>query len=139
MKTFVKSVMFTGVLAMAASSMAAAQASNSWFEQWYRAKYGRPAPTEQARLMADEANTAYRAETPNQITKPGNTWFEGWYRAKYGRPSPPEEARIQAEQSNTAYREETAVEVPALRNSWYEGWYRAKFGRPSPSEKMRSK
>jgi hypothetical protein len=26
-----------------------AQTSNSGFEQWYRAKYGRPSPTEQAR------------------------------------------------------------------------------------------
>jgi hypothetical protein len=95
MKPFVRNIMFTGVLAMAASSMAVAQTSSSWFEQWHRAKYGRPAPTEQARLAAYEENTAYRAETPNQVTEPVNTWFEGWYRAKYGRPSPQEEARIQ--------------------------------------------
>ncbi len=123
---------------MVASSIAFAQTSSSQFEQWYRTKYGRPAPTEQARMAAYEENTAYRAETPNQVTEPVNTWFEGWYRAKYGRPSPPEEARIQAEQSNTAYREETTVQVPRLQSSWYEGWYRAKFGRPSPLEEMRS-
>ena len=65
MKPIARNIVFTGVLAMAASSMAVAQTSSSWFEQRHRAKYGRPSPTEQARLTADEANTAYRAETPN--------------------------------------------------------------------------
>jgi len=41
MKPFVRSIMFTGVLAMAASSVAVAQTSSNSFEQWYRAKYGR--------------------------------------------------------------------------------------------------
>lgn len=123
--------------AQAARSMAIAQTSNSSFEQWYRAKYGRPAPTEPGRLTAEEANTAYRAETPSQITEPANTWYQGWYRAKNGRPSPSEEARIQAGQSNTAYREEMPAHLPAPGNTWYEGWYRAKFGRPSPLEEMR--
>lgn len=134
MKPFVRNVMFTGMLAVAASSMAVAQTSSSWFEQWYRAKYGRPSPTEAARSAAEQENTAYREETPREVAVPANTWYEGWYRAKFGRPSPAEEARIQAEQSNTAYREEKAVQVPAPQNSWYEGWYHAKFGRPSPLE-----
>ncbi len=125
--------------AQAARSMAVAQTSNSSFEQWYRAKYGRPSPTEEARMTANEANTAYRAETPSHVAEPANTWYEGWYRAKFGRSSPTEEAPIQAEQSNTAYREETAVQVTAPGNNWYEGWYRAKFGRPSPLEEMRLK
>ena len=139
MKPFVRSMMFTGVLAMAAGSMAVAQTNSNSFEQWYRAKYGRSTPTEEARVAANEANTAYRAETPGQVAGPANTWYEGWYRAKFGRPSPTEEARIQAEQSNTAYREETPGQVTAPGNNWYEGWYRAKFGRPSPLEEKRSK
>ncbi len=141
MKPFVRSIMFTGVLAMAASSMAVAQTSSNSFEQeqWYRAKYGRPSPTEEARSAAIEANTAYRAEAPGQVAEPANTWYEGWYRAKFGRSSPTEEARIQAEQSNTAYREETPTQITAPGNNWYEGWYRAKFGRPSPLEEKRLK
>lgn len=136
MKPFVKSIMFTGILAMAASSVAVAQTSSNSFEQWHRAKYGRPSPTEQARVAANEANTAYRAETPGQVAELTNTWYEGWYRATFGRPSPSEEARIQAEQSNTAYREEAPVQVGAPANTWFEGWYRAKYGRQSPSEEM---
>jgi hypothetical protein len=139
MKLFIRRMMFTGLLAMAASSMAVAQTSSNSFEQWYRAKYGRPSPTEESRVPAKEANTAYRAETPGQVAKPANTWYEGWYRAKFGHPSPAEEARIQTEQANTAYREETPVQFTTPANTWYEGWYRAKYGRPSPSEEMRLK
>ncbi len=94
MKPFVRSIMFTGVLAMAASSMAVAQTSSNSFEQWYRAKYRRPSPTEEARIQAEQSNTAYREETPAQVTAPGNNWYEGWYRAKFGRPSPLEEKRL---------------------------------------------
>ena len=132
MKPFARNMMFTGVLAMAAGSIAVAQTSSGQFEQWYRAKYGRPSPTEVARVAAEQENTAYREEAPRLVAAPMNTWFEGWYRAKYGRPSPSEEARIQAEQANTAYREETPTKAAAPANNWYEGWYRAKFGRPSP-------
>lgn len=70
MKPFVRNIMFTGVIAMAASSIAVAQTSSSWFEQ------------------------KYRAETVRQVAEPANTWNEGWYRAKFGRPSPLEEMRL---------------------------------------------
>jgi hypothetical protein len=70
---------------------------NSWSEQWYRAKYGRPSPLEEARLNAEQANTAYREETTSQVAIPANTWYEGWYRAKFGRPSPTEEAGLKAQ------------------------------------------
>ena len=79
---------------MVASSIAAAQTSSSQFEQWYRAKYGRPSPTEMARVSAVQANTAYREETPRQVAAPATTWYEGWYRAKFGRPSPLEKMRL---------------------------------------------
>jgi hypothetical protein len=139
MKPIIRNMMFTGLLAMAASSIAVAQTSTRQFEQWYGSKYGRPAPTEVARVAAEQENTAYREEAPRQVTTPINPWFEGWYRAKYGRPSHPEEARIQAELANTAYREEKAVQAGAPGNNWYEGWYRAKFGRSSHLAEMRSK
>jgi len=36
-----RSILFTAVLAMVASTSMVAQ-SNNWSEQWYRAKFGRP-------------------------------------------------------------------------------------------------
>jgi len=137
MKNFGKNILFASVLAMTAGSMAVAQSGNNWSEQWYRAKYGRPSPTEVARVQAAEANTAYREKSAVQAVAPQNTWFEAWYRAKYGRPAPTEEARIQAEAENTAYRQETPVRVTKPRNTWFEAWYRAKYGRPAPTEEMR--
>jgi len=131
-----RSIFFTAVLAMVATTSMVAQ-SNSWSEQWYRAKFGRPSPTEEARIQAAQENTAYREVTPAQTAVPSNAWFEGWYRAKFGRPSPTEEARIQTEQANTAYREVTPTQAVTPTNAWFEGWYRAKFGRPSPTEEAR--
>ena len=93
MKPFARNMMFTGVLAMAAGSIAVAQTSSGQFEQWYRAKYGRPSPTEVARVAAEQENTAYREEAPRLVAAPMNTWFEGWYRAKFGRQSPLAEMR----------------------------------------------
>ncbi len=134
-----RSILFTAVLAMVASTSMVAQSSSSWSEQWYRAKYGRPAPTEEARIQAAQENTAYREVTPVQSVTPTNVWFEGWYRAKYGRPAPTEEARIEAERANTAYREVAPTQAVVPANAWFEGWYRAKYGRPSPSEEARAK
>jgi len=119
---------------MAAGSMAIAQSGNNWSEQWYRAKYGRPSPTEQARIQAEEANTAYREEPVSQISTPSNNWFDGWYRMKYGRPSLMEQARIDAAEASTAYREEPAGRASIPVNQWFDGWYRAKYGRSSPLE-----
>ncbi len=96
MKLSMRSIIFTGILAMSANSVLVAQTPNTWFEGWYRAKYGRLAPTEEVRLKAEQANTAYREATPTPAAVPVNTWFEGWYRAKHGRPSPTEEARLEA-------------------------------------------
>ena len=76
------------------SARATAYRESSQFEQWYRAKYGRPSPAEMARVSAEQANTAYREETPRQAVAPANTWLEGWYRAKFGRPSPLDEMRL---------------------------------------------
>ena len=44
MKTFAKSILISSILAIAATAPMVAQSSSSQFDQWYRAKYGRPAP-----------------------------------------------------------------------------------------------
>lgn len=58
MKPSIKAIMLTVVFSMGASSLLVAQPSNSRFEQWYRAKYGRPSPTEQARLDSAKQTAA---------------------------------------------------------------------------------
>lgn len=71
MRLFTRSILITGVLAIGtttlmvaqttqekntadrkATSVQAATPPNPWFEGWYRAKYGRPSPQEEARLKA---------------------------------------------------------------------------------------
>ena len=91
MKTFVNSILITGIFATLATTSLAAQTSNPGFEQWYRAKYGRPAPTGQARQ-----NTPQASPTPTEAAQPtvAVTGFEHWYRAKYGRPAPTEQALL---------------------------------------------
>ena len=91
-------ISFAG-LAIAAAGFG--QTSNSWFEQWHRAKYGRYSPMEEARQKATQESTAFREETatqPASRTESGpNSWREQWFKAKYGRYSPMEEARQKAE------------------------------------------
>lgn len=50
MKSFFKVLLLTGIAAIGTNGLLAAQTGNSWAEQIYRAKYGRPSPTEEARL-----------------------------------------------------------------------------------------
>jgi hypothetical protein len=84
MKTFARSIIFTGAMAIGATGLMAAPASNDWFDQWYKAKYGRSSPAEEARLKAERESTAFREE-PDREVAPARTWFEEWHRAKYGR------------------------------------------------------
>ncbi len=130
-----------------------AQPSNMWREQWFKAKYGRYSPTEEARQRADRANAgaAFREDitTPNAVryetAKPANSWQEQWFKAKFGRSSPTEEARQRADQANVgaAHREDTrlqptpSTDSTAPVNSWREQWFKAKFGRYSPTEEAR--
>ena len=137
MKTIVKNILVTAVAALTVSPFAIPQSNSNGFEQWYRAKYGRPSPTEQARIDAEKANTAYREVAPAPAS-PANTWFEQWYRAKYGRPSPTEQARLDAEQANTAYREVPTNADVLSGNARFEAWYRAKYGHSSPLDQSRS-
>jgi len=132
MKTLVRNVLVIGALAMSANGLMAAQASNSWFEQWYKAKYGRSSPTEEARQRAEQANTAYREETTPRIAASANAWLENFWRAKYGRSSPTEEARLRAERESTAYREEVTPKPAMPANTWRDDFWKAKYGRPFP-------
>lgn len=68
MRSSIKRIVLSAVFTMGASSLLVAQSSNSWAEQWYRAKLGRPSPTEQARIDAAMLETSPRG-TPTAITK----------------------------------------------------------------------
>lgn len=62
--------------------------ANTWFEDFFHAKYGRSSPREDARLRAEHANTAYREEATPKAAVPTNTWRNDFWKAKYGRPFP---------------------------------------------------
>jgi hypothetical protein len=102
MKPFVRSILISSILSITASSIMVAQTSNSQFEQWYRAKYGRPSRTEQARLNTPQptANAAEATQVPASVS--AQAGFEQWYLVKYGRPSPTQEVRLQSPQTTPA-------------------------------------
>jgi hypothetical protein len=116
MKPLVRSILFTGILAIVASSSMVAQTSNSWSEQWYRAKFGRPSPTEQARLKTPQVAAASPDAKLPPVAVSANGGFGQWYRAKYGRPSPTEEARLETMQVNSASPEATPPAVAVSSN-----------------------
>jgi hypothetical protein len=115
MKTLARSILITGILAIVANSSMIAQTSNSGFEHWYRAKYGRPAPTEQARLN-QQVNAASPEATPLPIAVSANVGFEQWYRVKYGRTSPTEQARLEIPHVNAASQKATLPTVAVSAN-----------------------
>lgn len=72
MKPSIKAIILTAVFTMGASSLAVAQPS-TWAEQWYRAKFGRQSPTEEARLNAGEQTTTKSTATAsNDLAAPTN-------------------------------------------------------------------
>ena len=93
MKTLVKSILLAGALVIGANGLMAAPASNEWFEQWYKAKYGRSSPLEDARLKAERESTAFREEVTPKAAMPANTWRDDFWKAKYGRPFPGNEVK----------------------------------------------
>ena len=124
MRTFLSGILLASALAVGVN---AAPASKDWFEQWYKAKYGRPSPSEEARLKADRESAAFREET-RHVATPRSNWIEDHFKAKLGQNTPAEEARIKAERESSAFREEPARETaPAKTQS--EEWFRAKYGR----------
>src|SRR6266700_3843208 len=94
MRMFVRSLLLSGALLMGASGLMAQ--TNSWREPWFKAKFGRYSPMEEARQRTEAANTAYREEPTTEAGSPANTWYEQWFKAKFGRYSPMEEARQKA-------------------------------------------
>jgi hypothetical protein len=136
MKPVLRSAILTGVLALGAASLFGA--SDSYIDQWYRAKLGRSSPMEEARLKAERANTAYREEATPKALAPANTFIENFHKAKLGR-CPIEEARLKAERANTAYREEVTPKAPAPANTWREDFWKAKYGRSFPVENTDAK
>ncbi len=92
MRPFTRSILITGVLAIGTTTLMVAQTTqeknatdrkatfveaaapaNPWFEGWYRAKYGRPSPTEEARLNAAKQTTAKPAViAPNDLAASTN-------------------------------------------------------------------
>jgi len=139
MKTSIRSLLFSAVLVIGANGLMASPASNTWSGEWYRAKFGRSSPLEEARQRAEQANTAYRQETTHEAASPADSSREQFFKAKFGRYSPMEEARQRAERANTAYREETTSASPSPANDWLEQWHRAKFGRSLTNEDARHK
>ncbi len=134
MKLSIRSILLTCTLVIGANTLLVAQTTNSWAEQWYRAKYGRPSPTEEARIQpARQASEVHEKATAGEATAPANTRFEGPYRVKPGRPSPTEGARLKSEQANTAPRG-AVTSNGAPVNNWYDGWRRANFARQSTLE-----
>jgi len=73
MKMFVRSILFTSVIAMGANGLIAGSASDRWIDQWYRAKFGRSSPMEEARQKAEQKNTAFREESTPEVGQPANT------------------------------------------------------------------
>lgn len=135
MRTLAKRILWTGALAIGANVLMAAPqtGSDTWLDQYYKAKLGRSSPMTEARERAEGATTAYREAVTPEAAGPENPWLEQFYKAKLGRNSPMEEKRLRAEEENTAFREEVKPEArPA--NDWFERWFKAKFGRSLPKE-----
>jgi hypothetical protein len=127
-----KGMLFSGILALSANTALVAQ-SSSWAEQWYRAKYGRPLPTEQARI--DAAREPSVQVIPAQAVTHArrvNGWLEQLHREKYGRATPREDARMrEANLGKDAVMTSKNVAPPDLS---FEDRYQAKTGRRLPVE-----
>jgi hypothetical protein len=136
----IRSILFTGILAISANTLLGAQTTDPRFEGWYRAKFGRPSPTEQARIdSAKQDSVADRETTPGRVAVPTKARFKRWYRARFGRPSPAEKGRLKAAQANTAYRPANSTQAAVPANTRFEAWYGAKYGRLSPLEEANLK
>lgn len=59
MKNVVRTVLFASVVVMGANGLMAALTNNDWRDQWYRAKFGRPSPAEEARLNEERSSIAF--------------------------------------------------------------------------------
>ena len=97
MKSFVSFVFAVGTMLTGMNSVLAAQASDAWQEQWFKAKFGRNTPMEEARQAAERRKAAPQATKPRSASSStSNQWQEQWFKAKFGRYTPAEEARLAA-------------------------------------------
>ena len=125
MKRIVNSILLTGALALGVSGLMAE--SNNFSEQWYKRKYGRPSPAEEARLKAERESTAFREESATAEPVKRN-WIEDYFKAKLNRNTPAEEKRLKDERESSAFREEPTREPTPIRTRFDE-WYHKKYGR----------
>ncbi len=141
MKRLIQISFATAILA----STGLAQSTNSWFEQWHKAKFGRYSAATEARLKAEQAETAFRQEaTAENGRRSAAPQTPRW---AYGRYSSAYEAKQMDEQTETAFREEPRSQATAsaalsgtrTTNTWLEQWYKAKYGRYSPREEARQR
>lgn len=133
MKTVVNSILLTGAMVIGTNGLMAAPMSNDYFEQWFKAKYGRSTPTEEARqnaearLNAERKSTAFREQVPGHLAPTSVNWIEEHFKAKLGRNTPAVEAQLRLERENSAFRAEPAPEIEP--KPWFEEWHRTKYGR----------
>jgi len=126
MKLQAKSILFTFIVAMS-SNLLIAQPGNNFAEQWYRAKYGRPLPAEQARIDAAQKHEASRSESAAVLgAYHAKAWSEVFFEAKYGRPTPRKEASLR--EANLG-RDALMTSKLAPADDRFENWFRAKSGR----------
>ena len=123
MKTFAQRLLAITV-ALAGTGVLTASASVN--DQWYRAKFGRSTPAEEARIQQEKDSTAYRVEPAGPMAAEPERWSENHFRQKYGRSTPLNEARLQEEQANSAFR--AAPAGTPERDEMAER-YRMKYGR----------
>ena len=148
MKRLIQISVATAILATAGF----AQSTDTWFEHWHKAKFGRYSAATETRLKVEQAKTAFRQEATGEngrrsAAPQAPSWAEQWHKAKYGRYSPAYEAKQRYEQTETAFREEprsraiatTAPSGSRTTNTWREQWFKAKYGRYSPMEEARQR
>jgi hypothetical protein len=111
MNTVAKSILVSSILSIGLTASMVAQPGTAQYEQWYRAKYGRPSPAAQATPKTTQASS-----TSTEATQPtvAVTQFEHWYRAKYGRPSPTEQALTQAAPLSTTMQAMPPITMPLV-------------------------
>lgn len=74
MRTYVITILLAVVVVIGANSVMA----GSWLDQWYRAKYVRSSPMEEARRRAEQSNTPFRKELTSEAAPPANAKIEQW-------------------------------------------------------------
>lgn len=131
MKPSIKTIVFAALFTIGANGILTAQTSSAWAGQYYRAKFGRPSTTEEARIKTAETTAAVtNSVTVYRPAADENAWMEQWFLDKYGRHTPKVEARLReiALTNSSAASGQTSVPV----DTRFDNWYRAKYGRPSP-------